>query len=105
MFFAVPMAVFGADHFIDPAIVAAMVPSWIPWHLFWTYLVGTALIADALSIVTNKSPSLAAALLSAVSFVCVALLHVPKLAANPSDRIPLAVLLRDLSFSAGALAF
>jgi uncharacterized membrane protein len=105
MFFAVPMAVFGADHFIAPAIVAAMVPSWIPWHLFWTYLVGTALIAAALSIVTNKYASLAAALLSAMIFSFVLLLHVPKLAANPSDRITLAVLLRDLSFSAGALAF
>src|SRR5207249_3221884 len=39
VFFAIPMAVFGADHFIAPRFVATIVPSWIPWHLFWVYLV------------------------------------------------------------------
>lgn len=29
VFFAVPMAVFGADHFIAPRFVATLVPSWI----------------------------------------------------------------------------
>ena len=51
LFFAIPMAVFGADHFIAPRFVATIVPPWIPWHLFWVYLVGVALIASALSIV------------------------------------------------------
>jgi uncharacterized membrane protein len=102
--FAVPMAVFGADHFMAPQIVASMVPSWIPGHLFWTYLVGTALIAAALSIVVDKCSTLAATLLGSMIFSFVVLIHVPKLAASPGDRIALAVLLRDLSFSAGAFA-
>jgi uncharacterized membrane protein len=105
MFFAVPMAVFGGDHFMVPQIVASMVPSWIPGHLFWTYFVGTALIAAALSIVVEKYSTLAATLLGLMIFSFVLLLHVPKLAANPGDRITLAVLLRDLSFSAGAFSF
>src|SRR6266700_667459 len=59
VFFAVPLAVFGADHFIAPKIVATMIPSWIPGHLFWTYFVGTALIAAALSIVMDKYSTVA----------------------------------------------
>lgn len=104
VFFAMPMAVFGADHFIAPRFVATLVPSWIPWHLFWVYLVGVALIASALSIVTQKHSVLAATLLSAMLFSFVLVISVPNLIASPRDRFVLAVLLRDSSFSGGALA-
>lgn len=105
LFFAIPMAVFGADHFMTPKIVATLVPSWIPGHLFWVYLVGVALILAALSIVTEKLSVLAATLLSAMIFSFVLLIHAPNFAANVSDRFGLAVLLRDSSFSGGALAY
>jgi uncharacterized membrane protein len=105
LFLAIPMAVFGADHFIAPKIVAAMVPSWIPGHPFWVYFVGAALIAAALSIVTEKHSVLATTLLSAMILSFVLLIHVPNFAANLGDRIRLAVLLRDLCFSGGALAY
>ena len=105
LFFAIPMAVFGADHFIAPKFVATLVPSWIPGHLFWVYLVGVALIASALSIATKVHSVLASTLLSAMLFSFVLLISAPKLAANPGDRFALAVLLRDLSFSGGALAY
>jgi uncharacterized membrane protein len=104
LFFAIPMAVFGVDHFIAPKIVAALVPSWIPWHRFWVYFVGVALIASSLSIVTRKLSGLAATLLSAMILSFVLLIHVPNLATNLGDRFAFAVLLRDTSFSAGALA-
>jgi uncharacterized membrane protein len=105
LFLAIPMAVFGADHFIAPTIVASLVPSWIPGHLFWVYFVGVALVAASLSIVTGKHSVLAATLLSAMIFSFVLLISVPKLIANPHDRFVFAVLLRDLSFSGGALAY
>ncbi len=104
VFFVAPLAVFGGDHFIAPAIVAAMIPSWIPGHLFWTYFVGTALFAAALSIVVDKYSTLAATLVGLMIFSFVLILHVPNVVGNPRDRILIAVLLRDLSFSAGALA-
>ncbi len=57
LFFAMPMGVFGTDHLVDAADIAPLVPSWIPAHLFWTYLVGVALIAAALSIILNRYSS------------------------------------------------
>src|SRR5215472_11313433 len=42
--FAIAMAIFGADHFVFAKFVATIVPAWIPWHEFWTYFVGVALI-------------------------------------------------------------
>jgi uncharacterized membrane protein len=104
LFFAVPMAAFGAQHFTSARFVMKMVPSWIPGHLFWTYFVGTALIAAGLSIVTGKQSRLAATLLGIMLFLFVSLMHVPTFIRNPSDRIQLAVVLRDLSFSGGAFA-
>src|SRR5262245_10945417 len=66
LLFAIPMAVFGAFHFLFPAVVAPLVPGWIPGHMFWVYFVGVALIAAALSLAANKLSTLAATLLGAM---------------------------------------
>src|SRR5690242_8082667 len=50
LFFAIPMAVFGSEHFTATAVVASLVPRWIPWHTFWTYLVGAAFICAGISL-------------------------------------------------------
>jgi hypothetical protein len=47
IFLAIPMAIFGADHFVFANSIANLVPSWIPWHLFWAYFVGVCLLAGA----------------------------------------------------------
>lgn len=105
LFFVLPMAVFGSQHFTSAKFVATLVPSWIPWHLFWTYFIGAALIASALSIVTRIYARLSASLLGLMLFLFVVLMHIPNLLGNPYDRIQLATVFRDLSFSGGALAF
>jgi len=105
IFLAVPMAVFGAEHFMFAEAVVAMVPSWIPWHLFWALLVGLCLIAGALSLVLRRCATLAAALFGTMLFLFVLLIHIPKIAQAPGDRFAWAVALRDLAFGAGALSF
>ena len=50
LFFAIPLAVFGSEHFTVTANVASLVPRWIPAHTFWVYLVGAGFICAALSI-------------------------------------------------------
>ena len=104
LIFAIPIAFFGAEHFIATKDIATGVPRWIPGHLFWTYLVGTALLAAALSIAVKRMSGPAATLLGIMLFCFVVLIHIPRLMASPGDRIAMAVVLRDLSFSAGALA-
>jgi uncharacterized membrane protein len=105
LFLAVPMAIFGAEHFVFWRAMVPMVPSWIPWHTFWLLLVGTALIAAATSIIVKRYAGLAATLLATMIFSFVLLIHIPNLIATSGDRFRLAVALRDTSFSAGALAF
>jgi hypothetical protein len=59
LFLAVPMAVFGAQHFTAAIYVARLLPSWIPGHLFWTYFVGVALLVGRPQHVTGKKARLA----------------------------------------------
>jgi uncharacterized membrane protein len=105
LFLAVPMAAFGAEHYMFWRSMGAMVPSWMPWHPFWIFFVGTALIAAAVSIVLRWHEGLAAALLGVMILSFVVLIHIPNWIATPGDRFRLAVALRDTSFSAGAFAY
>jgi uncharacterized membrane protein YphA (DoxX/SURF4 family) len=104
LFYAAPVAAFGTEHFTLTEAVASIIPAWIPWHLFWAYLVGACLIAGALSVVTGIQARLAAGSLALTFFLFVVLMHGPGWAQDPRNRFALTVALRELSFSGGALA-
>jgi uncharacterized membrane protein YphA (DoxX/SURF4 family) len=104
LFYAAPVAAFGTEHFTLTEGVASIIPAWIPWHLFWAYLVGACLIAGALSVVTRIQARLAAGLLGLTFFLFVVLMHGPGWIQTPGNRLALTVALRELSFSGGALA-
>jgi uncharacterized membrane protein len=104
LFYAAPLAAFGTEHFTLTDAIASLVPSWIPWHLFWAYFVGACFIAAALSMVTRIQARLAASLLALTFFLFVALMDVPAWLQEPRDRFSLALALRELSFGGGALA-
>ena len=105
VFFAVPMAVFAAQHFTTTKFVSQLIPKWIPARVFWTYFVGTALLAAALSIVIKKQARLAATLLGTMLILFELVLHIPHIISHPRDLLMWAVAFRDLAFSGGALAF
>jgi len=105
LFFAIPMAVFGSEHFIFTANVATLVPSWIPAHTFWVYLVGVAFICAALSIATLVQARLAAALVGLTLLIFVLVMDLPAAVAHPGNRFFWALALRQLAFSGGAFAF
>jgi uncharacterized membrane protein YphA (DoxX/SURF4 family) len=78
--FGATLFVFGVQHFLYAAYIATLVPSWIPWHLFWTYLVGVAFLSAGLAITTGIVARPAAIMLSAMFFLWVVLLHGPRIA-------------------------
>lgn len=104
VFLAAPMAVFGADHFFEAQGVSRGVPSWMPWHMFWTYFVGVALICAAVSIVLKRYVGLSAFLLGTMFLLFEALMHIPNIFAFPHARMAWNIGLRDINFAAGAFA-
>ena len=104
VFYAAPLAVFGAEHLAGAKFLMQTVPPWLPGRLFWAYFVGFCLMAAAFSLVFMKYVRLSAPLLSIMFCMFVALIHLPNVVAHPQDRIVWAVAVRDLAFAAGALA-
>jgi len=105
IFYAMPVAAFGTEHFTLTALIGSIIPKWIPWHTFWVYFVGACLIAGALSLVTGIQTRLSAFLLGVTFFLFVALMHFPAWTRIPGNRFAFTFVLRELSFSGGALAF
>lgn len=102
--FAAPLVIFGSQHLAMGRAVMVLVPAWMPGHLFWTYLVGCALFAAALSILLKRQIWLSATLLGIMFVLFEATLHIPRIVAAPRDRFTWVIALRDLSFAAGAFA-
>ncbi|MGA2590764.1 MAG: hypothetical protein ABSH32_12675, partial [Bryobacteraceae bacterium] len=75
--FAIPLAVFGAEHLFGEKLLIDAVPSYMPWRSFWVYFVGFALIAASLSIATQIQVRWSGLLFGAMMFLFVAMLHVP----------------------------
>jgi len=104
VFFAIPLALFGTQHFVQTKPIMGLIPRWIPAHLFFALLVGACLIAAGLSIATRINSVLAASLV-AVMFVCFeALLMIPGAVADPHNRFNWIIVLREFTFCAGALS-
>ena len=95
--FAIPLAAFGALHFSTAKSMQEMVPSYMPWRLFWVYFVGVALIAASLSIATRIQVRWSGLLLSVMMFLFVAMLYVPG-AITAGGRIAWTVVFREMSF-------
>lgn len=104
LFYAVPIAAFGTEHFTVTTGIASIVPSWIPWHVFWVYLLGACFIAAAFSLVTHIQVRLSASLLALTFFLFVVLMDTPASLRDLHNRFGITLALRELSFCAGPLA-
>lgn len=103
--FAAPMAVFGALHIWAVGFFLPMVPSYMPWHLFWAYFVGVALIAASLSIATKVLVRWSGLLLALMMLLFVVMMDIPGAFSTPGDRFGWTLLLRELAFAAGGWLF
>jgi len=102
LLYALPLVVFGTQHFLYARFVATLVPSWIPVRLFWAYFAGVAFIAAALSIATQQRSRLAASLLGTMFFIWVWIVHSPRVAAAPHNANEWTSLFVALAMCGGA---
>ncbi len=101
MCFAIPLAVFGALHLANIAFVLPAVPTYMPFRLFWAYLVGVALLAAAFSMATKIQVFWSGLLFGTMMFLFVLMSDLPGAIANPADRFGWTLAIRELSFAAG----
>jgi uncharacterized membrane protein len=99
--FAAPLAVFGALHLSGIDFVLPLVPSYMPWRLFWAYFFGFALLAAALSIATKIQVRWSGLLIGIAMFLIVAMLMIPGAVASPRDRFAWTFCFRESSFGGG----
>jgi uncharacterized membrane protein len=100
---AASIAVFSMEHFFDASDIAELVPAWVPFHLFWAYAVGAALVAVALSFVIRRGMRWSALLLTILFALIVFTIHVPNTWTHWKERLYWNVLARDTLFTAGTL--
>ena len=99
--FAIPLAVFGAEHLSAAKFIMLAVPSYMPWRLFWAYFVGVALLSTSLSMATKIQVRWSGLLFGIMMFLFVAMIHIPRVLASPRDRIAWVIVFREMSFGGG----
>jgi uncharacterized membrane protein len=75
---ALSYIVFGADHFLLLAPIASLLPSWIPWHVFWVALFGAGFIAAGLALSAGYLQTWASAGIALMFAIWVLTLHGPR---------------------------
>lgn len=83
IFFAIMLIIFGTEHMLYAEYVKALVPDWIPGHLFWTYFAGIILIGAGVGFILRIQLRLIALLLGIAIFVWFLILHIPRAVVAP----------------------
>jgi uncharacterized membrane protein len=96
---ALPM--FGLAHFAYHDLTASLVPKWLHFPLFWTYLTGAASLAAAAGMLFRIYPRLAASLEAAMLWTFTLLVWVPRVASMPKDQENLSELFISAAIAGG----
>lgn len=75
--FTLMLLIFGAGHFHSAGFIATLVPGWIPYPLFWTYLTGVALVGAGVAIIINFKIIPVSFLLAIMFLLWLLMLHLP----------------------------
>jgi uncharacterized membrane protein len=94
--------VFGVSHFVYARFTTAMVPPFLPFRPQLTYLTGAIHALTGLAILAGVRPRWAATAEAAMMSSFVLLVHIPRVAAQPQDRMELTGLFIATTLSSAA---
>jgi uncharacterized membrane protein len=103
VFEAVALAAFAAEHFTAARDLMLVVPRWMPAPLFWTYFVGAALLAAAISFIAWRHVRWSAALLALLFLIIVVTIDLPNVPSRMHERLFWTLTVRELAFASGAM--
>jgi len=104
--YALVIGFFGVNHFLNGTGFQNTIPSFIPYHIFWIYLTGAALIAAAISFLIGKYTRAAGIFLAVFLLIIVLTIHLPAVIrseGNPIISISLTNLIKDTGLAGAAL--
>jgi putative oxidoreductase len=100
--YAIPLAVFGVFHFMNPHTTASLLKGW-PIAEGLVYIVGLALILAAVSIIINVKARMACLLLALMLLIFILALHVPGVIKG--NQMAMVSLLKDSALMGAALSY
>ena len=103
IFEGVALAIFAAEHFLAARELSGIVPRWMPGALFWTYFVGAALLAAAISFIAWRYVPWSASLLALLFLIIVATIDLPNLPKHAHERLFWTLTVRETAFAGGAM--
>ena len=103
VFEAVALAVFAAEHFTAAQDLMGIVPRWLPGPLFWTYFVGAAWLAAAISFIIWRLVHWSATLVALMFLIIVVTIDLPSLPSHIGERLFWTLTVRELAFGGGAM--
>lgn len=81
--FCTTIFLYGLVHMLYGPMVATLVPDWIPWHVFWAYFAGVALMVLAIAVTFKIKRKEAALLLALTILMWIFLIHLPRAINDP----------------------
>jgi uncharacterized membrane protein len=103
VFEAVALAVFAAEHFTAARDLMGIVPRWLPGPLFWTWFVGVAWLAAAISFIMWRQVRWSASLSALLFLIIVVTVSLPGLPKHFHERFFWILTVRETSFAGGAM--
>jgi uncharacterized membrane protein len=103
VFEAVALAIFAAEHFLAARDLMGIVPRWLPAPLFWTYFVGAAWLAAAISFIIWRHVRWSAALTALMMLIIVITIDFPNVPKLLHQRIFWILTVRETCFAGGAM--
>jgi uncharacterized membrane protein len=94
--------IFGVSHFVYAKFTTAMVPAWLPARTDLTYLTGAVHSLTGLAIIAGFRRRWAAGIEALMMTSFVLLVHIPRVAAAPHDRMEITGLFIAITLSSAA---
>jgi uncharacterized membrane protein len=80
--FLLSLVVYTVLHYVYLQFIATLIPNWLPFHIFWAWVVLIAFFAATLSLLIGKAVRLSEALLALMFLLWVLILHLPRVIGN-----------------------